>query len=378
MMKLITGMPGNGKTLRAIYHLVEAKKENDKLVAAGKAQPRNFYSNIDGVKLDFVKHAEKDWRQYPDGSYIVYDEAHQLFPATGRPGRADDPIINQMDEHRHRGFDIVFVTQWPSKIHHECRQLIGHHEHLHRSMGLELAGLLTWDRVQLDPYDKAAKGTANDETWHFPKELYQHYASSTLHTTSHKFKMPAKMKNFLLSIPFVLLIIWGLFWAFTNFLMPKDANAAEPGTEQSAVDSMLASAGVGKGASPAASTDTPQNLLPPTGEYTWQNAQLVKPIAGCVSSDRNCRCFDSEGNVMDLRMAACRNVLKKPMPFNIFHEFKEPQRQYDRGAGVPPAVEPLTSNYNMNSGGVGPSGSRAEPSSVGPPADKVKGWIRSY
>lgn len=374
MIKLITGMPGNGKTLRAVQLLVNAKAENEKLVGQNKALPRNFYSNIQGLKLDYVQPAPKDWRTLPDGSFIVYDEAHQLFPATGKPGRADDPIINQMDEHRHRGFDMVMVTQWPSKIHHEVRQLIGHHEHLHRSMGLELSGLMTWDRVHLDPYDKASKGKASDETWTFPSDLYGVYESATLHTTAHKFKMPVKMRNFLLSIPFIIAIIWGVFLAFKHFLMPKIDDKKQP----SVADKMLVSAGAGSAGTAPPGAPPPSDLLPPTGQYVWQNARSVAAIGGIVASETNCRVFNQEGNVLDLTIEACRMILAKPLPFNIYHEYASSNTNRIGGAGVSPAVEPLTSAPNMNSFNRGPSGSRAEPASVGPPADKVKGWIRSY
>lgn len=374
MIKLITGMPGNGKTLRAVQLLVNAKTENDKLVAQGKAHARNFYSNIQGLKLDYVQPAPKDWRTLPDGSFIVYDEAHQLFPATGKPGRADDPIINQMDEHRHRGFDMVMVTQWPSKIHHEVRQLIGHHEHLHRSMGLELSGLTTWDRVHLDPYDKASKAKASDETWTFPNELYSVYDSATLHTTAHKFKMPAKMRNFLLSIPFIIAIIWGVFFAFKHYLMPKAPDEKAP----SVTDKLLISAGVGEAGTAPPGASPPSDLLPPTGQYVWQNARSVSPIGGIVASETSCRVFNQEGNVLDLTIEACRMILAKPLPFNIYHEYASSDTNRIGGAGVSPAVEPLTSAPSSKTFSSGPAGSRAEPYSVGPPADKVKGWIRNY
>jgi Zonular occludens toxin (Zot) len=383
MMKLITGAPGAGKTLRSVFLLLEAKKENDLLVKQGKSTTRKFYSNIQGLNLDFVEFAEADWRQYPDGSYIVYDEAHQLFPATGRSGRSDDEIVNQMDEHRHRGFDIIFLTQYPVKLHLECRQLITSHEHLHRSMGMQSCSISTWERVHTDPYDKDSKAIALDEIWSYPKNLFYKYQSSTLHTTAYKFKMPAKFKGFLLSIPIILIGIYCIYFVLDRYFLSKVPAFVEDAdfTDQIKQADFTEVAKAGGEAMPQAATapatnlNTDSNLLPPTGDYLWVNARSVLPISGYAASEHNCRLFDQNGFVMDIREEVCREIIKKPIPYNIKHEFSQSQ---SRGAGDTPAVTPLTSDSIPASDDLGPSGVRTEPFSVGPPADAVKGWIRSY
>lgn len=132
MMRLITGVPGAGKTLFAVSEILKVKKENDALEKAGD-KPRLIYTNIAGMEMEGVYPLEDtDWRNYPDGFLIVYDEAHQIFRATGRPGFFGDPIITEMDMHRHRGFDLWFITQFPLKVHHEIRYMVDEHYHLLR------------------------------------------------------------------------------------------------------------------------------------------------------------------------------------------------------------------------------------------------------
>lgn len=146
MLILISGQPGNGKTLRTMALLQEEYERNMAAVKAGKEEPRRFFTNIAGATTEENPDAfpwlerlpdHNDWTQLPDRSYVVYDEAHSdgqtpgleryghLFPSTGRPGESSDPRIRAMSTHRHRGFDIVLVTQWPSKIHHQVRTLVG-------------------------------------------------------------------------------------------------------------------------------------------------------------------------------------------------------------------------------------------------------------
>ena len=42
--------------------------------------------------------------------------------------------------------------------------------------------MLTWTRVQADPYDESQREKAEEEIWAFPQDLYGRYKSATLHT----------------------------------------------------------------------------------------------------------------------------------------------------------------------------------------------------
>lgn len=65
-------------------------------------------------------------------------------------------------------------------------------------------------------------------------------------------------------------------------------------------------------------------------------------LAGCVSSEKNCRCFNTDGFVIDIDARECRRVLAEPLPFNIKHKFESGSSKLAagsmRGAGVSPAV----------------------------------------
>lgn len=70
MMYLITGMPGNGKTLYAVDFI---RKE--------RAKGREVFSDIKGLTIEGVQPAPDDWRTIPNGALVVYDEAHKRFPS---------------------------------------------------------------------------------------------------------------------------------------------------------------------------------------------------------------------------------------------------------------------------------------------------------
>ena len=84
MLTLITGVPGSGKSLRAVYELKKA-------LDAG----RPCYSDIEGLNMPGVLPAPDDWRTTPEGSFIVYDEAQKRpqFASTGRPGPCQCTVV---------------------------------------------------------------------------------------------------------------------------------------------------------------------------------------------------------------------------------------------------------------------------------------------
>ncbi|TAA37558.1 hypothetical protein EA656_02505 [Pseudoxanthomonas winnipegensis] len=339
MIYLITGFPGNGKSLRAMWFLLDAWERNQAQVKAGKGVEREFYTNIAGATLDENPNAfpwlkklpdHNDWTQLPDGSMVVYDEAHSdgntpgleryghLFPSTGKPGESNDPRIRSMSTHRHRGFDIVLLTQWPNKIHHQVRTLIGSHTHMNRAFGLAKAGVLQWTRVQVDPYDEKARDNAEEEIWTYPKGLYERYKSSSLHTDSHKFRMPKKVWQGLSTMVFVVLAALGIwYWVSSKHPAKKETPASQASADQSAPALVAPPAASGR--------DVKKDEIPGAGQFMALKVAGAPTLAGCVSSDRGCRCFNTDGYQIDMEDHLCRDTISRPLPFNVYHEYKPPQ-----------------------------------------------------
>lgn len=369
MIYLISGQPGNGKSLRAMALMLDAYEQDQAAVKEGKKQPRRFFTNITGAAPNELydlgdgkppranPHAfpwverlpdHNDWTKLPHGSFVVYDEAHSdgvtpgleryglLFPATGKPGESHDPRIRAMSTSRSSfSIDIVLITQYPNKIHHQVRTLVGQHMHMNRAMGLAAAGMFTWTRTQPDPYDEQAREKAEEEIWKYPKDLYKRYFSATIHTTSHKFRIPKKVWGGLSMLLVSVLVAWALYY----FLIPKQVREKQAKPPQ-AEASLLA---------PAAAAPTVETATS-TGEYFSLTAPVVVAIAGCIDTSRACRCFNTEGDQIDQTQSECRAVVDRPLPFNIYHEYargqpiaQDEKRSRERGAGESPADTPLPS-----------------------------------
>lgn len=351
MMYLISGQPGNGKTLRAMSMAQEFYEQNQQAVKEGKAQPRRFFTNVAGATTEenpdafpwFEKLPDhNDWTQLPDGSFVLYDEAHsdgntqglerygRLFPSTGKPGESEDPRIRSMSTHRHRGFDLVFVTQWPSKIHHQVRSLIGSHTHMNRAFGMQRAGVLTWTRVQADPYDERIRDKAEEEIWVYPKNLYERYRSATLHTASHKFKVPKRVWQGL-SVAVALIGILWLGWLF--LIKPSNAQAAkkaEQGAEALPAAGALAPLGAGMPAArPLTREEYVQKHKPRVEFQPWSapafddrtvqsQPELYCMASGTTEQDTTCTCVTEQGTKAKISIPVCVAIARDGPAYNPY------------------------------------------------------------
>ncbi len=195
MIRLITATPGSGKTLKAIEFIFKDLKAKPI-----QGHPvRMIYSNIDGLNIPDVLDMPEDWRDCPDGSILYIDEAQMLPQYKKKDLKKHLPelvlkyeeIREHLQIHRHRGFDITFITQFPRLIHSDVIDLVGEHYHLHRAFGLKQATVYLWRYAHANPNTRAAKNECETKsTWLYPTHLYRYYKSATVHT--HKSQFPTK------------------------------------------------------------------------------------------------------------------------------------------------------------------------------------------
>lgn len=183
-IKLFTGTPGAGKTLRSIFEAINLQKLEGRQI---------FHIGIDGMDEQIIPKAPiesiADWRKLPPGSVLIVDEAHKFLPVR-QPGKPAD-WIQELTEIRHYGIELWLVTQDPRNIDSFVRRLIGSHTHLSRKAGLNGATITEFQGVSEDPTDYHNRQTATQSTWLYPKHLFKVYKSATLHVI--KPKIPFKV-----------------------------------------------------------------------------------------------------------------------------------------------------------------------------------------
>ncbi|AOJ69851.1 MULTISPECIES: zonular occludens toxin domain-containing protein [Burkholderia] len=170
MITLITGVPGSGKTLHAVWLLTKLAKGRRVLV--------------DGIRDLAVEHVEIDeqWlRQWhvnaEAGDLIVVDEAQRIYPPT-TVSQKPTPDIEQLHVHRHMGVDFILITQHPQRISKTVRDLVGRHVHVRNLFGLKRAMLYEWDHC----HNPSSLKDAVKRQWPYPRDVFKLYKSAEVHT----------------------------------------------------------------------------------------------------------------------------------------------------------------------------------------------------
>lgn len=197
-IKLITGQPGNGKTLYAVHLINQALKDG-----------REVYTNINGISLDVLPipenaRGELDWSLTPkgdatlglQGALIVYDETQKLpYFAYKKEKLSANPLISELETHRHDGYDLIFVTQSPKFLHLHLLELVNEHYHVKRPFNRKQAEIHMHRKACMLPETEAAEKRAEDVfKFAYPLDLFKYYKSTEIVTNS-KIRIPKYMKK---------------------------------------------------------------------------------------------------------------------------------------------------------------------------------------
>lgn len=195
MLRLITGLPGHGKTLTAVSEIL---KNNER--------PIFVYGipELNGVGHSELENPQK-WFEVPDGSLVVIDEAQKVF-STRKQGAEVPEHVSVFETHRHRGLDVILLTQHPRLIDVHVRRLVEQHQHVIRPFGYKYSVVYEWQACEERPELK--RGDFQKKRWKHPKEIFKHYKSATVHTVKRRYP------KYLFILPIALLFVIFLGWKF--------------------------------------------------------------------------------------------------------------------------------------------------------------------
>lgn len=297
-VNLITGLPGNGKTL---YTLTKVK-------ALAEAENRAVYyagiEVLDPVALPWHRIDPLEWHKCPPGSIIVLDEAHKVFPL--RPVGSHVPAhVLPIAELRHEGHTLFLITQHPMEIDSAVRRRVGRHLHLVRRFGSASVAVREWSRC-VENCDKTSKDSQSSE-WLLNKAAYGWYKSAELHTI--KRRLPPRLLWLLVAV----LVIPFAIWYMLRFVHQREAHPLGSLSPPSA------------SASPGSSVARPGPLTP--AQYVAQFEpriaglaytapvydEVTKPVhapypAACVQSATRCQCYTQQGTRLQVPADLCKGI----------------------------------------------------------------------
>jgi zona occludens toxin len=299
VIRIITGLPGSGKSLSAVEVLLHAKASARPVYACG----------IDGLRDDLALPLTDplQWESLPDGSLIVVDEAQKWFPAK----RSGEPIppIAALSEHRHRGFDFVLITQHPNLLDVYIRRLVGEHIHVLRRFGSHTCERIRWGECVDDPQSIAMRRCGTSQIWRYPKALFTAYTSATQHT--HKRSIPWR----LVALP---LILMGVIGAIYSVQLGAGSDDAAPTRAKAAGDVRRERAAppvnVAEQRAPLTLEEYVQRHTPRVAglPYSAPIFDARKPISEpryvCAATPYRCVCLTEQGTRVQMERNTCIHI----------------------------------------------------------------------
>ncbi|TAH12290.1 MAG: hypothetical protein EAZ11_06680 [Curvibacter sp.] len=322
---LITGVPGSGKTLKAVWdHLrLDVGKVQVSLDEWGREFKTEYkvFTNINSLKIDheFIEgggtwskvgvsgdwkyegnpEALRNWHNWAKpGTKIYFDEFQKFWPP--RPNGAPvPPDVQALDTHRHMGVDFVVITQNCRNVDRHLLGLVDRHLHVRRVSNMPLAVVYEWDHASVNLNYKNAM---TKSPWRYPKKAYTLYKSAELHTKQSR-KLP------------------GLLW----FIIAGFAGAAYaiPSLKERLSDRIGTPIPVSAPAAGLSPADGPLTYTKDGIKYTVETTTtqaapipmdaasspaLAPPapvLAGCIRAASRCSCFDTSGVKMDVEPKQC-------------------------------------------------------------------------
>lgn len=299
-LTLVTAPPGSGKTLWMVWRILQLVNE-----------ARLVYTNIDGLDIAGVLPIPDwtdDWRDLPNDSVVVYDEA-QEHPAFDKYSTVDKSkkqyyhdIAHSLAIHRHFGFDIFLLTQSPNLIAGHVLGFVNKHIHLRRNFGFERATVYHFIEAQTNTKNPKKNGQLeNTTTFTYPKKLYSMYKSATTHT--HKSYFP---KKYILVLLFPLVAV-----GFTVFKadesLQHDAKISTP-----TLSSSQTSAPASTTTKPLDQVPTGDNLQKPVSDKDAAMTHELQRVAYVVEFGSECYAKNSFGELLDIPLDQCRLYSARP------------------------------------------------------------------
>lgn len=345
MIYLFTGSPGASKTLNVIKFICEDKAFKDRDI---------YYHRIKELTLPWIRLDEEEvmaWNTLPEGAVLIVDEAQYLMPVRD-PRKPLPEWILKMSEHRHKGYDLVFITQSPMLLDAGFRRFVGRHTHIERVFGMESARHLTWEKCVTEIEDYHKRKEAVVKRVGFDKKYFGVYKSAEVHT--HKRKIPAKA-----FVPFVMLAaaICAILYLINSWnskgaassQQKSSINSSQPTNPIESIGDVL-SGGKGLNATkqPHATKEeyialhTPRIADVPWSAPVYDELTQPKsfPRPQCVRFNKTedkpevCKCFTQQATPLDISVEACNRYVN-----HGYFDYTKPD-DYNQSSGGVAATAP--------------------------------------
>ena len=316
MIYLITGLPGNGKTLYTIDYVRKFAEKEKRPV---------YYSGIPDLSesLGWQEFENPDeWHTLPQGSIIVIDECQRTFKPLPRSGNIP-PCFSELETHRHHGYDLFLVTQHPNLVDMRLRRLCGIHRHIIRAYGSHKAIIHEWPEVHSDC--EKNRTTSSKTVFFFPKDIFNLYKSAEIHT--HKVHLPKVFYYVLVCLLLIGLCVWIMLRWYGKETSQEQVPVEQPSPAQQVSLSIPSIERIGQGKELLTLEEYINSYIPRIENLPHTAPRyddITKPqqaprITGCVLMHQRCTCYSQQATKVTTTADFCRLVVRDGrMPFYDF------------------------------------------------------------
>lgn len=324
MIYLYTATPGTGKTCWVVKQLV------DEWIDDIDNRERQIYANINGLKIEGILPLPEggDFRECEDGSIIIIDEPQGLEHYSS-DSRGVNPVAKALSEHRHRGFDIHFITQDPSLLHKYVLKNVYLHYYLWRPAQRQMIEIFTFARAIVSPTQTDFKNAYDKQWWRFEKRYLQYYKSTVINTSK---KVGSSKRNGVI-VTFLIFMAAAAYFIYPALGMNlKNDKPAEAPAKSVSVEKSVAVAP--EAVNPVA--PVVQNVPPPPPAIDYEALERQRVSSIMMVRDK-CIARNSYGQYLDLSVDECKEALSRPL--------EDSYLQQPKAAPVPSAsFSPQASN----------------------------------
>lgn len=350
MLKLVTGLPGAGKTSNELWDFLQNK---DYASRPKYCTPiKGFVAADHGVTE--IPHIDK-WQELPEGAVILCDEV-QRYCGTDI-GREAPQWVQDFAIHRHSGKDLIFLTQAPGFLHPFARKLVQPHVNYHRPYNLGRSMRYTWESVQSDPASRTARNLGQSQMVKTDKRVFDLYTSTVLDT--HKARPPLKTIAVLaVAILLSLVCFYFVIKYVLHYTGSESTAQVEPvtakATMQAAAIPAPSSFGMTSGENKPVWTE--ETMKPRIAGLPYTAPvfdQLTPPtdfprVAACMSSESRgtCNCYTQQGTPMDVPQSACLVYIKHgSFDYWLAGRKQQGQVQSTTEPGTPAEDQPIAQSH---------------------------------
>lgn len=320
-VKLFSGLPGAGKTAQLVAAMLKMQRDEPgrPLFAMG------INGLKEGIATPLTMEMLHEWWELPSGSVICIDECQEehLMPLDG--GRVPH-WVQRIAKVRHHGMTFMLTTQHPKNMSAYVRRLVDQHVHTVNKFGTSVIARYTWGRCMDEPEKGSIQKAAIEDIGTLPKEVFDLYKSSSLHT--RKRRIPRKVYMF-----FGLALTAIAAMVATPILIKRAHDQSQVAVTAGVTDDASTLSARAKAPDRQAVdeslrvTDYPKWLRPRVEGQPWtapafDHLQVrAEPRVFCVANeDGGCHCRTEQGTRYEVAADMCRTMVREGGAYNPFQE----------------------------------------------------------